>query len=332
MLKYQTSGDERVRDEHVAWDGIIKPVDDPFWNTVSAPNGYNCRCEIIQLSSGKPTNLDTHLKKVNTQFKKEGKKPLKNLNNTAPLFSDNVGKTGQVFNKNEHPYFDAPKSKLDTNFGLPVTQTLLKKVVKPKKFTPAKTIKEAEDYSKSLGVKSFKTDIAEDSLDAINAANKGFNDLKNAGHNLGDLNISFIDARARHMAHYIKARKEISFNPISWGRTNKQIDWNVKNSKDTGFYSVNDRSSLVIHEFGHHKHLNHLETLDFKEAAKTQFGKLSKQETELITKEVGKYASENPLEFVAETFTGMTYGKKYSKEIIKLYDKHHGMKIKTIKK
>lgn len=152
MLKYQTSGDERVRDEHVAWDGIIKPVDDPFWNTVSAPNGYNCRCEIIQLSSGKPTNLDTHLKKVNTQFKKEGKKPLKNLNNTAPLFSDNVGKTGQVFNKNEHPYFDAPKSKLDTNFGLPVTQTLLKKVVKPKKVTKKQTsatsIKEAEKNQK----------------------------------------------------------------------------------------------------------------------------------------------------------------------------------------
>ncbi|MCP3682125.1 MAG: hypothetical protein GY861_05480 [bacterium] len=42
LLKYQTANDERVRDDHAALDNIVKPVDDPFWNTFMPPNGYNC--------------------------------------------------------------------------------------------------------------------------------------------------------------------------------------------------------------------------------------------------------------------------------------------------
>lgn len=42
LLKYVTAGDNRVRPEHAAWDGIVKPVDDPFWNSHNPPNGYRC--------------------------------------------------------------------------------------------------------------------------------------------------------------------------------------------------------------------------------------------------------------------------------------------------
>lgn len=41
-LKYRTVGDERVRDEHAALNGTIKPVDDPFWSTHYPPNGWRC--------------------------------------------------------------------------------------------------------------------------------------------------------------------------------------------------------------------------------------------------------------------------------------------------
>lgn len=41
-LRYQTAGDERVRDEHAELDNIVKPVDDPFWDTFMPPNGWNC--------------------------------------------------------------------------------------------------------------------------------------------------------------------------------------------------------------------------------------------------------------------------------------------------
>lgn len=49
-LKYITVGDERTRDEHAAWDGIVLPIDDKFWNTHYPPNGRGCRCTVLTLS------------------------------------------------------------------------------------------------------------------------------------------------------------------------------------------------------------------------------------------------------------------------------------------
>lgn len=43
-LVYETAGDLRVRPQHRAWNRIIRPVDDPFWDTHYPPNGYGCRC------------------------------------------------------------------------------------------------------------------------------------------------------------------------------------------------------------------------------------------------------------------------------------------------
>lgn len=49
-LMYQTAGDSRVRPEHANWDGVILPVDHPFWRTHYPPNDWGCRCTIVSLS------------------------------------------------------------------------------------------------------------------------------------------------------------------------------------------------------------------------------------------------------------------------------------------
>jgi SPP1 gp7 family putative phage head morphogenesis protein len=49
-LQYVTAGDDRVRPEHEELEGIIEPVDSPFWNQYYPPNGWNCRCSVDQLS------------------------------------------------------------------------------------------------------------------------------------------------------------------------------------------------------------------------------------------------------------------------------------------
>lgn len=51
-LMYDAVGDEATRDEHAAWDGTVLPVDDPWWQTHTPPNGWGCRCGVIQLSLG----------------------------------------------------------------------------------------------------------------------------------------------------------------------------------------------------------------------------------------------------------------------------------------
>ena len=47
-LKYMTVGDGRVREEHAALQGVVKPLDDPFWSMYYPPNGWNCRCYTVQ--------------------------------------------------------------------------------------------------------------------------------------------------------------------------------------------------------------------------------------------------------------------------------------------
>ena len=47
--KYLTVGDDRVRPNHAALDGVVLPKDDPRWNVIYPPNGYMCRCQVFEL-------------------------------------------------------------------------------------------------------------------------------------------------------------------------------------------------------------------------------------------------------------------------------------------
>lgn len=49
-LMYDAIDDNRTRKEHKAWDGMVLPIDDAWWDSHRPPNGWNCRCGVIQLS------------------------------------------------------------------------------------------------------------------------------------------------------------------------------------------------------------------------------------------------------------------------------------------
>lgn len=60
FVEYQTIGDSSVRAEHAKLNGLIFSLDDPEAMKLWPPNGYNCRCEMLQtnerpatVSSGK---------------------------------------------------------------------------------------------------------------------------------------------------------------------------------------------------------------------------------------------------------------------------------------
>lgn len=48
-LQYRTAGDDRVRPEHAALNGVTLPPSDPFWEMYYPPNGWNCRCTVMQV-------------------------------------------------------------------------------------------------------------------------------------------------------------------------------------------------------------------------------------------------------------------------------------------
>lgn len=95
FLRYQTAGDDSVRDEHRLLDGITKRVDDPFWRTYYPPNGWNCRCEVIQVPDSDVQETEAYQAPV-----------------ISPLFKTNCGETGLIFPKG-HPYYDGvPRSEI----------------------------------------------------------------------------------------------------------------------------------------------------------------------------------------------------------------------------
>lgn len=47
--QYLTVGDDRVRPEHAVLDYFTARAEDPVWNKIYPPNGFNCRCIVIAL-------------------------------------------------------------------------------------------------------------------------------------------------------------------------------------------------------------------------------------------------------------------------------------------
>lgn len=48
-LQYRTQRDKRVRPAHAALDRVTLPITDPFWQDYFPPNGWNCRCTVVQV-------------------------------------------------------------------------------------------------------------------------------------------------------------------------------------------------------------------------------------------------------------------------------------------
>lgn len=135
-LKYVTVGDDRVRNDHRALDGIIRPVEDAFWNTYAPQNGWGCRCTLEQMDE------EAELTEIETA-RGLGKGVIK-----QKMFKTNTGKTGIIF-EDSHPYFTNAKGlkkqlKAVDNFGMREYVDIYNK---PKKLATYKRgIKTEEDY------------------------------------------------------------------------------------------------------------------------------------------------------------------------------------------
>lgn len=49
-LQYNLGPSKRHRPVHVTWAGLVLPADHPFWDEAYPPNGYGCKCWILQMS------------------------------------------------------------------------------------------------------------------------------------------------------------------------------------------------------------------------------------------------------------------------------------------
>ncbi len=56
-LLYGLGPSKRHREQHAAWNGVLLPVDDPFWQYAFPPNGFNCRCHVRSVTKAEFARL-----------------------------------------------------------------------------------------------------------------------------------------------------------------------------------------------------------------------------------------------------------------------------------
>lgn len=110
FLIYKTQEDSRVRDSHAVLHNVCKPIDDPFWDEFYPPNGWRCRCYVLQVA------------------KHEGKEDPESepsAEEVKPIFRNNAGKSGIIFDK-EHPYFAGMEYSTTSNILIQMRNILAK--------------------------------------------------------------------------------------------------------------------------------------------------------------------------------------------------------------
>ena len=68
-LRYVASSSRNPRPEHVAWYNLVLPADDPWWDTHYPPNGWGCKCGVVNHSAREVERI--------TKEEKDGSHPVK---------------------------------------------------------------------------------------------------------------------------------------------------------------------------------------------------------------------------------------------------------------
>ena len=86
-LQYRTQCDDKVRPEHAALDRVTLPPSDSFWEEFYPPNGWNCRCTVVQVRKSKcpATNHDEAMRLGDEALQRDSK----------GIFRFNAGKEGK---------------------------------------------------------------------------------------------------------------------------------------------------------------------------------------------------------------------------------------------
>ena len=142
-LQYRTANDGRVRPEHAALNRVTLPVSDPFWETYYPPNGWNCRCTVVQVRKGKypETPHDDAMQRGATATG----------NDTKGIFQFNPGKEQKTF-PDYNPYTirrcrDCEIAKATAPDGSPVGNKLAKFIPENELCEACKLIRECYSVS-----------------------------------------------------------------------------------------------------------------------------------------------------------------------------------------
>lgn len=89
LLQYRTQGDDKVRAEHAALDGVTLEKGDEFWDYYLPPNGWGCRCTVVEVLR------EQYVKTPHDEAMELGVEATRN--DRRNMFRWNSGKKGRTF-------------------------------------------------------------------------------------------------------------------------------------------------------------------------------------------------------------------------------------------
>lgn len=317
--QWRRSGKIHSRRNHDLTDGQIRPVDKPFILGTGA---------VIDGQEGGGVRM---------MHPHDPKGPVSEVVNCGCVmlpYLDKWKEQGLLENPGKKPFtpqeiaLNPLKSDLHHLGDAPTMQEVLqdretRKLADPAFIRKARTVAKAEQAALTLGVKS--ANYAQ-SLDIGNDVNKALDMLKKRGlpvpehvHvNAGlfakwqqQLGVPTDEPSALSVS---KATGEtyliINPNDPYWSNLQIVADYQY----EQGVWSTNHKFHAVIHESGHAAHYQSAPTL----YASLKGTALTEDET-IIAAKVSKYATDDPLEFVAETFSILATGGKVPADVVSLY-------------
>jgi hypothetical protein len=304
------------RAEHLAWDGLVVPVDSDWVKTHYPPNGYGCQCTMFALSA--------------RDLIRRGKTgPDTPPDDGAYDWTDK--KTGEIhtFPVGIQPFWDYTP-------GASLLVRAQEQIARKLESLPADIAKQLaavvqqgpaakyEQAAQALGVKSADYAQREDIAGIVNGALAALADKglalpdhirvdeerflqweKLLGESLQDAPAAFTASRASRET-YLFLRPSDAYWLDAAGEAARQY---AKQRWSTG-----RPDHAVIHEMGHLAHYRHAPA-SYANLLQVKFT----AEQAATASKVGFYAATEPREFVAETFVLLTVGAKIDEDVLKLY-------------
>lgn len=309
------------RDEHVAWDGLVVPVDSDWVKTHYPPNGFGCRCKMFALND----------------------RDLERMGKSGPDTPPDDGsyewtdpKTGEIhaFPKGVQPFWDyVPGASLTGR-----TQAMIERKIEglPKAIGDelAALIKrgstaEFEQVARALGVEtadfSSRPDIAATVVselkrlsaqgvlapDRVLVDEHRFMDWeRQLGMKLDNAPAAFtFDHRTGTTYLYVRPSDLYWIDPAK----ESAYQYSIRQ------WSTDRPSHAVIHELGHLAHYRH-DAQAYRQALNSVFS----ADQAVIAAKVSQYAAKEPREFVAETFVLLVSGRSVADDVLVLYKEFGG--------
>jgi hypothetical protein len=181
FLEYMPSTAAEPRNEHQRLYGVVKPVDDPFWDTWLPPSDWGCRCSVKQVRNNEGA-----------------KQPPDDIKLPPATMRNNPGKSGQLFT-DEHPMI-AKIGQRNKAAVISVYEKLQRKVIRDEAIDVMKTSFLGEIFHFNLSTTVIKTEPL---------TNKYIKEIVNQPVR----NLNFKNELCKQLSHIV-GNSEILGNPV----------------------------------------------------------------------------------------------------------------------